>query len=104
MALEQYIDLAGIITTIGGLFTGVINYFRGGAGSATTLGSLLPMIDEKSFVGRLLGMTDIFLVWWIITLSIGLAVLYRRKTQPIAISFFILYAVIALGVAAFMSR
>jgi hypothetical protein len=95
---------AGIVSTLGGLFSGLINYFRGGAGSATTLGSLLPMIDEKSFVGRLLGMTDIFVIWWLIVLAIGLAVLYRRKTQPIATTFFVIYAVIALGVAAVMSR
>jgi hypothetical protein len=34
----------------------------------------------------------------------GLGVLYRRRTQPIAIALFVVYAVIAVGFAAIMSR
>jgi len=72
-------------------------------GSATNLRVLLPMIDEKSFIGRLLGTVDLFLIWWLVVLAIGLAVLYRRRTQPVALSLLAVYAVIALGVAAVMS-
>jgi hypothetical protein len=43
-------------------------------------------------------------VWWLFVLAVGLAVLYRRRTQPIAFGLFGVYAVIALGVAAVMSR
>jgi hypothetical protein len=95
---------AGAVSTLSAVFTGPLNYFRGAVGSATNLGVLLPMIDEKSFVGRLLGMTDLFIIWWLIVLAIGLAVLYRRRTQPIAISLLAIYAVIALAFAAVMSR
>lgn len=95
---------AGVITAVGQLFTGPLNYFRGSVASATTLSVLLPMLDEKSFLGRLAGAIDIFIIWWLIVLAIGLAVLYRRKTQPIAITLFAIYAVIALGIAAYMSR
>jgi hypothetical protein len=95
---------AGAVSTLSAVFTGPLNYFRGAVGSATNLGVLLPMIDEKSFVGRLLGMTDLFIIWWLIVLAIGLAVLYRRRTQPIAISLLAIYAVIALSFAAVMSR
>jgi len=49
-------------------------------------------------------MVDLFLIWWILALAIGLAVLFRRRTQPIAMSLFAVYAVIALGAAAIMSR
>ncbi len=62
------------------------------------------MIDEGSFLGRLLGMVDLFVVWWVFVLAIGLAVLYRRRTQPIALGLFSVYAVIAVVVAAIMSR
>src|SRR4029453_141488 len=91
---------AGAVSTLSAVFTGPLHYFRGAVGSATNLGVLLPMIDEKSFVGRLLGMTDLFIIWWLIVLAIGLAVLYRRRTQPIAISLLAIYAVIALAFAA----
>jgi hypothetical protein len=95
---------AGAVSSLAQVFTGPLNYFRGAVGSATNLGVLLPMIDEKSFLGRLLGMTDLFIIWWLIVLAIGLGVLYRRRTQPIAISLLAVYAVIALSVAAVMSR
>jgi hypothetical protein len=48
-------------------------------------------------------MVDLFIVWYVIVLAIGLGVLYRRRTQPIAISLFAVYAVIAIGLAAVMS-
>jgi hypothetical protein len=95
---------AGAVSTLSAVFTGPLNYLRGAVGSATNLGVLLPMIEEKSFLGRLLGMTDLFIIWWLIVMAIGLAVLYRRRTQPIAISLLAVYAVIALCVAAVMSR
>ena len=44
------------------------------------------MVDPKSFVGRVLAMTDLFLIWYVLVLAIGLAVLYRRRTQPIAMA------------------
>jgi hypothetical protein len=45
---------------------------------------------------RFLGAIDLVLVWWIITLSIGLAVLYRRRTGGIAMTLLAIYVVIAL--------
>jgi hypothetical protein len=95
---------AGAVSALGSVFTGVLNYFRGAMTSATNLSVLLPMLPEGSFIGRLAGMVDVFMIWWLITLSIGLAVLYKRRTQPIAITLFSIYAVIALVAAAVMSR
>ena len=95
---------SGVISTLAQIFTAPINLIRGSVGSRTNLAVLLPMIDEGSFLGKLLGMIDLFIVWWVIVLAIGLGVLYRRRTQPIAIALFGVYAVIALGGAAIMSR
>ena len=95
---------AGVITALGQLFTGPINYFRGAVTSATSLGALLPMLDDQSFIGKLAGMIDIFIIWWLVVLAMGLAVLYRRRTQPIAITLFGIYAVIILAFAAITSN
>jgi hypothetical protein len=95
---------ASVISALGQLFTAPLNLARGAVGSATSLAVLLPMVDESSFLGRLLGMVDLFVVWWVIVLAIGLGVLYRRRTQPIAIGLFTVYAVIAGVAAAVMSR
>jgi hypothetical protein len=94
---------ASVISAVGQLFTGPINYFRGAVGSATSLSALLPMLDDKSFAGKLAGTIDIFIIWWLVVLAMGLAVLYRRKTQPIATTLFAIYACIALAIAFFTS-
>ena len=94
---------AGAVSSLSAIFSGLINYFRGAVGSATTLSVLLPMVDEDSFVGRLMGAIDIFLIWWVIVLAIGLGVLYRRRTQSVATGLLIAYGVIALCIAAVMS-
>jgi Yip1 domain len=90
---------AGPIGLLSQLFTVPLNYFRGTMTSATTLAVLLPMLPDKSFAARLLGMIDIFLIWQLIVLSIGLAVLYRRRTQPIATALLVVYFIIAVIVA-----
>ena len=90
---------AGVISALAQLFAAPLNYARGSMSSATNLAVLLPMLDENSFVAQFLGMIDLFMVWYVLVLAIGLAVLYRRRTQPIAISLFALYGVIAIVVA-----
>ena len=95
---------AGVISALGQLVTGPLNYLRGTMASATNLAVLLPMLPEGAFVTRLAGMIDLFVVWWVFILAVGAAVLYRRRTQPVAITLFGVYAVIALVAAAVMSR
>lgn len=95
---------ASAISALQQLFTGPVNYFRGAVTSATNLAVLMPMVDSKSFIGRVLAMTDLFLLWYLLVLAIGLAVLYRRRTQPIALSLYAVYAIGVLVIAAIMSR
>ena len=94
---------AGVISALGQLFTGPLNYFRGAVTSATNLSVLLPMVDPQSFTGHLLSMIDLFLIWWVLVLAVGLGVLYRRRTQPIAWSLYGVYAVIVLVAATVMT-
>jgi hypothetical protein len=95
---------AGVISSLGQLFTGPLNYLRGSVTSATNLSVLLPMLTEGSFAARLAGMIDFFMLWWVFVLAVGIAVLYRRRTQPIALSLYGVYAAIAVVFAAIMSR
>ena len=67
------------------------------------LGVFLPMLEETSFLAVMLRSIDLFLLWWIVTLAIGLGVLYRRRTGPIATTLIGLYVVIALLIAVFTS-
>jgi hypothetical protein len=91
---------AGPVGTLGQLVTMPLNYARGTMTSATNLGMLTQsFLPETSFAGRFLGTIDLFLLWQLVVLAIGLGVLYRRRTQPIATTFFIIYAVIAVIIA-----
>jgi len=42
-------------------------------------------------------------VWWVTSLAIGVAVTYKKKTAGVAMVLFGVYAVIAIGYAAFMA-
>lgn len=82
------------------LFALPLNYLRGTMSSSSSLGALTQSIlDDGSFLARLLGMIDLFVIWQLIVLSMGLAVLYRRRTQPIATSLLVVYLVIAIIIA-----
>ena len=52
-----------------------------------------------SLSGAVVGMIDIFVIWQLIVLSMGLAVLYRRRTQPVAVTLLAIYFTIAVIVA-----
>ena len=61
-----------------------INYARESLGGSTSLGVLLPIFGETTFAARLFGAVDVFLVWWVILIAMGLSILYRTRTLPIA--------------------
>lgn len=92
------------VTVVQTLFVTPLNYARESATSATNLAVFLPMLDESSFLAKFLGTIDLFIVWWVVVLAIGLAVLFKRKTGPIAAGLFIVYGVIAVIIAAFFGR
>ena len=93
---------AGVVIAASQLFLGPLNYFRQSMSSATNLG-VLNLASDTSFIGRLMGMIDLFWIWWLIVLAIGLGVLYRRRTQGIAFVMFGVYVVGILLVATVMS-
>jgi hypothetical protein len=94
---------SGFVWVVGWLFVMPLNYARESLSSPTNLSVLVPMLDENALITRLLGSIDLFMVWWTVVLAIGMAVLYRRRTQPILMTFLGIYAVIALGIAAFVA-
>ena len=66
------------------------------------LGALVPFMAEDSFVRRFLGGVNVFTLWQIGVIAIGLGVLYRRKSTPIMITLFVLYALlVAVGISIF---
>jgi Yip1 domain len=82
------------------LFVWPVDYAKQSLSSPTNLGVFLPFLDDASFPGRLFGAIDLFLIWWILNLSIGVGVLYKRRTTPIASTMLGIYGAIALVLAA----
>jgi hypothetical protein len=93
---------AGVITAVGQLFALPLWFMRGSMSGVSNLGVFVPTLED-TFAGRFLGMIDLFVLWWLFVLAIGLGVLYRRRTQPIYLSLLVVYAVVAVAVAAIMS-
>ena len=94
----------GVVNMLQQLFTVPLNYTRGVMSNPTTAAAFFPGLETGTFAQRLLSLIDLFIVWQLLLLAIGVAVLYRRRTGPIATTFYTLYALIAVGVAFTLSR
>jgi hypothetical protein len=92
---------SGVILAVLSLFTTPLAYARESLSSATNLAVFLPFLDDSSFLSRFLGSIDLIYIWWMLSLSIGLGVLYRKRTGPIATALLILYVAIGVIIAAF---
>jgi hypothetical protein len=93
---------SAVVSTLQGILTASL-LLAGAKPSGTSppganLAIFVPMLEETSFVTKFLGAIDLILVWWIVTLSIGLGVMYRRRTGGIAMTLLAIYVVIALVV------
>ena len=94
-----------IVATSGGvvivqqLFVMPLNYVRRSMSNPATLAAFIPMLDEDTFLVRFLGVVDVFIVWWIVVVSIGLAVVYRRRAASIGAGLMTLYLLVAAVVA-----
>ena len=80
-----------------------IYYVQESIASPTTLVRLFGSLDEASPVARFLGVIDLFVVWWIVVLAIGVSVLSRRPTRRLALAFTGAYVVLALLAALAMA-
>jgi hypothetical protein len=91
---------SGVVSSLSGLLSaGLIMIGAPPTGPnppGANLGIFVPMLEETSFITQFLSAIDLVLVWWLVTLSIGLAVLYKRRTGGIAATLICLYVLFAL--------
>ena len=62
-------------------------YAREDMSEPDELSVFFPMLDEMGFSTYLLSAIDLFIIWSLINLSIGVAVLYKRQTGSVASGF-----------------
>lgn len=97
------VSSAGVILALRQVVATPIEYIRESIASPTTLVQLFSMLDEASPLARFLGIIDLFVVWWIVVLAIGLSVLYRRRTRTLLLALTGAYVALALLAALAMA-
>jgi Yip1 domain len=78
---------AGVILTLRQVVATPIDYMRESIASPTTLIQFFAMLDEASPTARFLSVIDLFVIWWIVVLAIGVSVLYQRPARRLALVF-----------------
>ncbi|HEY7191308.1 MAG TPA: YIP1 family protein [Vicinamibacterales bacterium] len=71
--------------------------------SATSIGTWWSSLNEASATARFAGALDIFVIWWVVLLAIGIGVLYQRRTGRLAMTLLAAYAGLALALAGTMT-
>ncbi len=89
----------GVISVLQQAFTLPLNYQRQSMSSATNLAVFFPNLPDGSFLASLLGVVDLFWIWYLVVLAIGVGAVYRRKWNSIAVGFFTVYVLIGLVIA-----
>jgi hypothetical protein len=90
---------ASAIFAVRSLVAAPVNYARESIGGATSLGMVMPAFGQSTFPARLLGAVDIFVLWWVVLVAIGLSILYQARTLPIARWLFGVYGIGAVALA-----
>lgn len=75
---------ASAIFAVRELIAAPVNYARESLGGATSLARVMPAFGDSTFPAHLLGAVDLFIVWWVVLIALGLSTLYQTRTLPIA--------------------
>jgi hypothetical protein len=97
------VSYAGVILALRQVVAMPINYLRESIASPTTLIQLFSMLNEASPLARFLGIIDLFVIWWIVVLAIGLSALYRRSARTLVLALAGAYVALALLAALAMA-
>ena len=93
---------AAIISALQLVFTTIVTLAAGRAAGAN-LAVFMPTLEDTTFAYKFLSYIDLFYVWSTFITAVGLGVLYKRRTGPIAMVLFGIYFVIAAIIAYAMS-
>ena len=78
---------AGVILALGQVIAAPIAYARETLASPVTVRAFFAMLDEGSLPARFFGILDLFVIWWIVVLAVGMSVLYQRPARRLAVGF-----------------
>jgi hypothetical protein len=81
----------------------VTTYVGESSANATSIGAWFSTLNEASAAARFVGALDLFVIWWVVVLAIGVGVLYQRNARRLALTFLGAYAGLALALAGTMA-
>jgi hypothetical protein len=90
---------AGVILALRQVVSAPLTYVRETLSSPLTMGAFFPMLDEASAAARVFAAIDVFVIWWIVALAVGMSVLYRRPTRRVAYLLVGAYVTLSIAVA-----
>jgi hypothetical protein len=90
---------ASVVLVLGQLIVTPLHYVRESLMSPLNFAAVLPGMDEGTLPARFFGSIDLFAVWWLALIVIGLALLTRRGTRRYAVSAAAVYLVFAAVMA-----
>ncbi len=90
---------AGVILALRDVVVTPVNYARETLASPATMTLFVPMLDEASAAARFFGAIDLFVVWWLVVLAVGVARLYGRPARKTAAAFVGAYVGVAVILA-----
>ena len=94
---------AGVILMLRQIVATPVVYARETLASPAPLSLFFTVLNETSPAARFLSVVDLFVVWWIIVIAIGMSVLYGRPARRIALLFVGAYVVLAAVVTIAMA-
>ncbi|MBI2828163.1 MAG: hypothetical protein HYX77_02675 [Acidobacteria bacterium] len=94
---------AGVILALRQVIAVPLAYARETLASPMTMGMFFGMLDEASLPARFLGIIDLFVLWWIMVLAVGMSVLYQRPARRLAAVFVGAYLALAVVLAVAMA-
>ena len=94
---------AGVILVLRDVVAAPLNYIRESMSSPITLTQVFGMFDEASPPARFFALIDVFMLWWIVVLAIGVATVYRMQIRRAVASLIGVYLGIAVLLAGAMA-
>jgi hypothetical protein len=94
---------AGVILALRQLVAAPVTYVSETLTSPITLGMFFRMLNEASPLARFFNIIDLFVVWWVFVLAIGMSVLYRRPARRLAGVFVGAYVTLAIALTVAMA-
>lgn len=94
---------ASVILALRDVVAAPLNYARESLAGPITLNQLFGLFDEASPLARFFALIDLFMLWWIVVLAIGVAALYRTRVRLAVTTLLGAYVGIAVVLAGTMA-